>query len=166
MSDNGYLPSSMTWVNRYRSPWFAIALNYVIGMICFLPFPGWQSMVGFLVICFVLAYAIGPIACLTLRYTAPTVSRRFKVPAVSLTCYCAFTICNLMHYRIISLNFDLITFSFCQGHMTSRHVLLGEHLSRWRDVRSQWRQASHRNDARYAHSHQLLKQMFEKAHDA
>ena len=98
MSDNGYLPSSMTWLNRYRSPWFAIALNYVIGMICFLPFPGWQSMVGFLVICFVLAYAIGPIACLTLRYTAPTVSRRFKVPAVSLTCYCAFTICNLMIY--------------------------------------------------------------------
>ncbi len=98
MADNGYLPNNMTGLNRYRSPWVAIALNYVLGMLCFLPFPGWQSMVGFLVICFVLAYAIGPIACLTLRYTAPSVTRRFKVPAVSFTCYCAFTICNLMIY--------------------------------------------------------------------
>ena len=98
MSDNGYLPSGMTWLNRYRSPWMAITTNYVLGMICFLPFPGWQSMVGFLVICFVLAYAIGPIACLTLRHTAPDLTRCFKVPFVNITTYAAFTICNLMIY--------------------------------------------------------------------
>ncbi len=98
MSHNGYLPKLMRDMNYYRSPWLAIMVNFIIGMICFLPFPGWQSMVGFLVICFVLAYAIGPIACATLRYRAPNINRRFKVPAVNLTCYLAFTICNLMIY--------------------------------------------------------------------
>lgn len=98
MSQNGYMPMVMQKLNRHGSPYVAILLNFCIGLIFFLPFPGWQSMVSFIVTCFVLAYAIGPISCTVLRFTEPNITRPFKVPACRLFCLVAFYICNLIIY--------------------------------------------------------------------
>lgn len=96
MSKNGYMPEFMQKLNRHGSPVYAIATNYVIGMLFFLPFPGWQSMVSFIVSCFVIAYAIGPIACATLRRIKPDIHRPFKVPCYWFFCALAFYISNLI----------------------------------------------------------------------
>lgn len=98
MSKNGYMPKWMQTLNKHRSPAFAILANFVVGMIFFLPFPGWQSMVSFIVSCFVLAYAIGPISCASLRRLHPDLKRPFKVPCYILFCLVAFYICNLIVY--------------------------------------------------------------------
>ena len=98
MSRNGYMPSEMETLNKNGAPVKAIMTNFCIGMIFFLPFPGWQSMVGFLVSCFVLAYAIGPLACVSLRDHLPDLERPFKVPYVRTTSNVAFYICNLLVY--------------------------------------------------------------------
>lgn len=98
MTQNGYMPELMKRLNRFGSPVFAIMLNFFVGMLFFLPFPGWQEMVSFIVSCFVIAYAIGPIACTVLREKEPDVVRPFRLPCVKTFCVIAFMVCNLIVY--------------------------------------------------------------------
>ncbi len=98
MSENGYMPHIMQKLNPHGSPMIAVMTNFCVGMIFFLPFPGWQTMVSFLVSCFVIAYAVGPIACLSLRYKMPNARRSFRLPAAKCICLLAFYICNLIIY--------------------------------------------------------------------
>lgn len=98
MSKNGYMPEFMRTLNKRGAPVIAIGLNFIVGMVFFFPFPGWQAMVGFLVSCFVLAYAVGPIACVSLRYKMPNAKRSFRLPAVNWIGLLAFYICNLIIY--------------------------------------------------------------------
>ena len=98
MSQNGYMPKMMERLNKKGVPFVAIITNFVVGLIFFLPFPGWQTMVSFLVSCFVVAYAVGPIACLSLRYSLLKEKRPFRLPFVHVTTLFAFYICNLIIY--------------------------------------------------------------------
>ena len=98
MSQNGYMPNFMQRLSQHGSPYIAIAVNFVVGMIFFFPFPGWSAMVSFLVSCFVLAYAVGPIACAVLRKTEPAKHRPFRLPYAYPICLVAFYICNLIVY--------------------------------------------------------------------
>lgn len=96
MSQNGYMPASMQKLNHNHVPFRAIMLNFIIGMILFLPFPGWQNMVEFLVSAFIVSYAVGPVALICLRDQLPKQKRPFKVPFPSLFSFTAFYICNLL----------------------------------------------------------------------
>lgn len=96
MGENGYVPKSLQKLNHFGVPAKMIALNYVIGLLLFLPFPSWQQMVSFLVSAFVFSYGVGPLALIVLRKTLPDHPRPFKVPAARLTCFLAFYICNLI----------------------------------------------------------------------
>lgn len=98
MSKNGYMPIIMEKLTKRGSPMISILINFVVGMIFFLPFPGWQAMVSFLVSCFVIAFAVGPISCLSLRYILPDAERSFRLPWVTFMCALAFYICNLIIY--------------------------------------------------------------------
>lgn len=98
MGKNGYVPQSLLKLNRFGIPTRILALNYVIGLFLFMPFPTWQKMVGFLVSSLVFAYAVGPLALLALRKSQPEVHRPFKLPAPRLICLIAFYICNLIVY--------------------------------------------------------------------
>ncbi len=98
MSKNGYLPRIFSKLNKQRFPVYAIFLNFVVGMFLFLPLPGWQAMVSFLVSAMVLSYAIGPIALLCLRLQLPDEKRPFRVPFANLFCLIAFYFCNLISY--------------------------------------------------------------------
>ncbi len=93
-----YLSKSLMKLNKSHVPVRALLLNYVLGLLLLLPFPGWQKMVGFLVSAFVLAYAVGPIALLSLRRSKPDVARPFKVPYARTMSLAAFYICNLVIY--------------------------------------------------------------------
>ncbi len=98
MSKNGYMPPIFQRLNKKGAPIYSIVLNFIIGMIFFLPFPGWQSMITFLVSCFILAYAFGPIALVALRYKAPHTQRSFRLPFVRVFGFIAFYFCNLILY--------------------------------------------------------------------
>jgi amino acid transporter len=98
MSEIGYVPKFLTYLNKQNFPVAAILINFCIGMLLFLPFAGWQAMVGFLVSGMVISYAMGPIALLCLRLELPDEARRFRLPAAHLLCALAFYFCNLISY--------------------------------------------------------------------
>jgi amino acid transporter len=98
MSKIGYVPKILSRLNRQHFPVWAIAVNFVLGMLAFLPLPGWQAMVNFLVSAMVITYAMGPIALMCLRLTLPENERPFRLPAANLLCPLAFYCCNLFSY--------------------------------------------------------------------
>lgn len=98
MSRIGFMPGFLSYVNKQNFPVAAIFLNFVIGMFLFLPFPGWQSMVGFLVSGMVISYSIGPIALLCLRKELPNQNRPFRLPFAPIFSLSAFYFCNLISY--------------------------------------------------------------------
>lgn len=98
MSRIGYVPKFLSRLNRHHFPVWAIVVNFLIGMVSFLPLPGWQSMVNFLVSAMVITYAMGPIALICLRKNLPDKDRPFRLPAANLLCMLAFYCCNLFSY--------------------------------------------------------------------
>ena len=67
-----------------------------MGLLSFLPFPGWQKMVAFLSSASILSYGIGPICLLGLRKLQPNIKRPFRLSAAGFISYTAFCVCNLM----------------------------------------------------------------------
>lgn len=98
MSKNGYLPAFLTRLNKQHFPIYAIALNFIIGTFLFLPLPGWQTMVSFLVSAVVISYAMGPLSLICLRRQLPNEKRPFRLPAANALCLLAFYFCNLISY--------------------------------------------------------------------
>lgn len=98
MSKIGYVPAFLSKLNSQKFPIWAIVLNFIVGMLSFLPLPGWQTMVNFLVSAMVITYAMGPIALICLRLTLPNENRPFKLPFAYSICFLAFYCCNLFSY--------------------------------------------------------------------
>src|SRR5690242_18299593 len=62
LSRNGYFPEWYEWLNSARVPWIGVITSFIVGCICFLPFPSWQSLVGLITSASVLMYAGAPLA--------------------------------------------------------------------------------------------------------
>jgi amino acid transporter len=71
-----------------------IAFSFLVGMIVFLPFPGWQQLVAFVADATVLAYATAPLALGALRRQDPDRERPFRLPGGSITACLAFVVAN------------------------------------------------------------------------
>lgn len=98
MSKNGYLPAKLSKLSKNNLPIAAIAVNFLVGLLLFLPLPGWQNMVSFLVAAIVIAYAMGPIVLICLRKNLPDHARAFRLPCANVLCLIAFYFCNLLSY--------------------------------------------------------------------
>ncbi|OGT31420.1 MAG: amino acid permease [Gammaproteobacteria bacterium RIFCSPHIGHO2_12_FULL_35_23] len=98
MSVNHYLSPILSRVNKNHFPVWAIFFNFVVGMFLFLPLPGWQNMVSFLVSAVVISYAMGPLALISLRKQLPEAKRPIRLPFIHFTCLVAFYFCNLISY--------------------------------------------------------------------
>lgn len=96
MSQIGFFSDGFKKLNRHGVPMRAILFNYVVGLFLFLPFPGWQTMVSFIISCFVSSYCIGPLSLMILRKTHPQQERPFYLPCAGFFAVLAFYICNLL----------------------------------------------------------------------
>jgi amino acid transporter len=96
LSKIGFFPKRLQTLNKRGAPIVALVVNYFISLLLFLPFPGWQSLVGFVISCFILSYIIGPIALIVLRKTQPEYHRPFRLPWASFISFVAFYGCNLL----------------------------------------------------------------------
>jgi amino acid transporter len=96
MGQNGYFSRRFLILNKHHAPSRALWLNFLVGILFFLPFPSWQHMVGFLVSCLVLGYVVGPMSLMVV--TATQVERFNGIPRwfLHLVAFSAFYICNLM----------------------------------------------------------------------
>ena len=79
-------------------PVVSIIFAFPIGCIMFLPFPGWQELVGFIVSAAVMGYAVVPLAFGAVRRQEPDHPRPFKLPAGEVLAPVAFIVANLVIY--------------------------------------------------------------------
>jgi amino acid transporter len=133
MSKNGYLAPHFSRLNQQHLPVWAIGLNFIVGMFLFLPLPGWQAMVSFLVSAVVISYAMGPIALICLRLQLPDEKRSFRLPAATPLCILGFYCCNLISYWTgwetisklavaIAIGVVLLLFAYWRGNLAKEQL--------------------------------------------
>jgi amino acid transporter len=94
LSRSGYIPGAFARLTPRGTPLFAIAFSFLCGLVLFLPFPGWQQLVGFISAAAVIAYAMVPLALGALRRQDPGRPRPFRLPAASLVAPAAFMVAS------------------------------------------------------------------------
>lgn len=98
MALNHHIPKVFLKVNRHNIPYVTLYVNFIVGALSFLPFPGWQKLVAFLSSASILSYGIGPICLLAMRKLQPDLPRPFRLSSSFLMSHIAFYVCNLMLY--------------------------------------------------------------------
>jgi amino acid transporter len=94
LARNRYIPRRFSQLSPRGVPFLAIIFSFLCGMIVFLPFPGWQQLVGFITSATVLAYATAPLAFGALRREVPDHERPFRLPGGALLAPAAFIVAN------------------------------------------------------------------------
>src|SRR5262249_50892006 len=79
LARNRYIPALFARLSVGGVPVCAIAFAFLVGMLTFLPFPGWAQLVGFISVATVIAYAMAPLAMGALRHQDPDRDRPFKL---------------------------------------------------------------------------------------
>jgi amino acid transporter len=92
------LPPSLASVNVRGVPVHSILLAFVVGLIAFLPFPSWQSLVGLVTSATALMYAFAPVSLYALRQRDPDRPRPYRLPAYRILAPAAFISANLIMY--------------------------------------------------------------------
>jgi amino acid transporter len=98
MGRNGNAPRSLALVSSRGVPWVSVILTFIAGIVFFLPFPGWQKLVGFVTSATVLSFGSGPLALLAMRKHLPHHARPFRLPVPGVIAYLAFLSSNLIVY--------------------------------------------------------------------
>jgi amino acid transporter len=96
LSRNGYVPSVYERVNLKGIPWVGLITAFVVGCICFLPFPSWRSLVGLITSASVLMYGGAPLALGALRSRLPHADRPYRLPAAAVLAPLSFAVANLL----------------------------------------------------------------------
>ncbi|MEU6217846.1 APC family permease [Streptomyces sp. NPDC047022] len=98
LSKNGYAPKLFEKTDKRGVPWFGLAMSFVVGVICFLPFPSWQKLVGFITSASVLMYAGAPLAYGVFAKRLPSFERPYRLPGGKLISPLSFVVANLIIY--------------------------------------------------------------------
>ncbi|MDQ6774396.1 MAG: APC family permease [Candidatus Dormibacteraeota bacterium] len=93
---NRYIPSIFAQLSTRGVPVFAIIFSFVIGLLLFLPFPSWASLVGFISSATVITYAMAPLAMGALRFQDPDRERPFRLLAGSWLAPLGFVVANMI----------------------------------------------------------------------
>jgi amino acid transporter len=98
LSRNGYAPKLFEKTEGQGVPWFGLIVSFVIGVVCFLPFPSWQALVSFITSASVLMYAGAPLAYGALRKQLPQRERPYRLPFGQVISPLSFVIATLIIY--------------------------------------------------------------------
>jgi amino acid transporter len=96
LSRNGYVPTAYERTDARGIPWVGLLTAFVIGCICFLPFPSWRSLVGLITSASVLMYAGAPLALGVFRRRLPGAERPYRLPAAPVIAPLSFVVANLL----------------------------------------------------------------------
>jgi amino acid transporter len=96
LSRNGYFPKIFESTDRRSVPWAGLILAFIIGCICFLPFPSWRSLVGLITSASVLMYAGAPLSLAAFRRRLPEARRPYRLPGASFIAPAAFVVANYL----------------------------------------------------------------------
>lgn len=96
MGKNRNAPEALTKTNKQGIPWVSLVVTFIVGLIFFLPFPSWQSLVGFITSATVLSFGTGPLVLAALRRQLPQHERPFKLPGGDIIPFLAFYAANMI----------------------------------------------------------------------
>jgi len=96
MGRNGNAPKALSRVNDKGVPWVSVVLAFFVGLLFFLPFPGWQKLVGFHTSAMVMSFGSGPLTMMALRRELPDHKRPFRLGGGWIIPYLAFLSSNLI----------------------------------------------------------------------
>lgn len=94
LSRNGYFPKIFESLTSRGVPWFGLIVSFVVGSICFLPFPSWSSLVNLITSASVLMYAGAPLALGVFRKRLPKAERPYTMRGASVLGPIAFILSN------------------------------------------------------------------------
>ena len=92
------LPNALTRTNSKGAPIYSILLAFVVGELCFLPFPSWQSLVGLVTSATAMMYAFAPVSLAALNLRDPDRPRPYRMPAPKVLAPIGFISANLIIY--------------------------------------------------------------------
>ncbi|MET8246840.1 APC family permease [Streptomyces sp. NPDC005202] len=98
LSKNGYAPKVFEKTDARGVPWFGLVISFLTGIICFLPFPSWQELVGFITSASVLMYAGAPLAYGVFADRLPHHERPYRLPGGKVISPLSFVVANLIIY--------------------------------------------------------------------
>jgi amino acid transporter len=98
MGRNRNAPQSLSKINQAGVPWVSLILAFIVGLIFFLPFPGWQKLVSFVTSSTVLSFGAGPVVMLAMRKQLPLRARPFKLAGGWVIAFLAMWASNLIVY--------------------------------------------------------------------
>jgi amino acid transporter len=98
LSAERFLPRQLSTISRRGIPVGSVILSFVVGLICFLPFPSWQDLVEFITTATVIMYGFAPICLLALRKLDSERPRTYRLPAASVLAPVSFVAANEVIY--------------------------------------------------------------------
>ena len=98
LAQSGFVPKSIAKVSKRGIPWVSTVIAFVVGIIAFLPFPSWQSLVTLVTSATVIMYGFAPITLMALRRVDPDRNRPYRMPAANVLAPLAFVAANLIIY--------------------------------------------------------------------
>ncbi|HET9733578.1 MAG TPA: APC family permease [Acidimicrobiales bacterium] len=96
LSRNGYFPTLFESVDDRGVPWFGLIVAFVVGSVCFLPFPSWSSLVGIITSASVLMYAGAPLALGAFRKRLPHAQRPYRMAGAGVLSPVAFILSSFI----------------------------------------------------------------------
>ncbi|MBV8479339.1 MAG: APC family permease [Actinobacteria bacterium] len=98
VSHEGWWPALLSRISRSGIPIAATVLSFLVGIVIFLPFPSWQSLVKLITAASSLSYGFAAIAAASLRRQDPERERPFRLPALVVLGPFGFVVANLVVY--------------------------------------------------------------------
>ncbi len=95
---SGYVPSAFSNISKRGVPVFGVIFSFFVGMLLFLPFPGWQKLVTFISSATALVYGTAPLALAALRKQDPDRPRPFRLRLAGILAPVGFVFANLIIY--------------------------------------------------------------------
>jgi amino acid transporter len=95
---NGYIPKSFERVSTRGVPYVSVLSAFVAGLFVFLPFRGWQQLVGFISSAAAVMYAFAPVSLTALRRADPDRERPYRLPRAGLFAPLGFVAADLIVY--------------------------------------------------------------------
>jgi amino acid transporter len=98
LGEDDVMPDWLTHTSSRHVPIGSILLAFVIGVLAFLPFPSWQSLVGLVTSATAIMYAFAPISLAALHDRDPDRHRAYRMPYPTVLNPLGFIFANLIIY--------------------------------------------------------------------
>jgi amino acid transporter len=92
------MPDRLTDTSKRGIPMWSVLLAFVLGLITFLPFPSWASLVGLVTEATAVMYAFAPVSLAALHRRDVDRPRRYRAPMPKVLCPIAFCAADLIIY--------------------------------------------------------------------